>query len=91
MEMLDDVIDREPKVCEDTGLSASTLFRKVKAGTFPAPVRLGANSKGWKRSEVRAWIAALRCDQIPPRTSAVGAAHTSRSRAKCHQRHRRAA
>lgn len=40
-----------------TGLSRSALYRKVAAGEFPAPVRLGAHAVAWRTSEVAAWIA----------------------------------
>ncbi len=38
--------------------SASTLWRKVKARTFPAPVKLSENVVAWRIEEVRAWMAA---------------------------------
>jgi prophage regulatory protein len=38
--------------------SAPTLWRKVKGGTFPAPVRLSERVTAWKVGDVRAWIAA---------------------------------
>ena len=41
-----------------TGLSISTLYRKVAAGLFPAPVRLGARCTRWKADDVRAWLKA---------------------------------
>ena len=37
--------------------SASTLWRKVRAKTFPAPVKLSAGVTAWKAEEVREWIA----------------------------------
>lgn len=37
--------------------SAATLWRKVKAGTFPAPVKLSAGVTAWKVEDVRAWMA----------------------------------
>ncbi len=43
---------------ERTGLSRSTLYEKISAGTFPAPVNLGVRSVGWLESEVDEWIAA---------------------------------
>ena len=36
--------------------SAPTLWRKVKAGTFPKPVKLGERISAWKVGDVRAWI-----------------------------------
>ena len=38
--------------------SAPTLWRKVKAGTFPKPVKLSERVTCWKVSEVRAWMTA---------------------------------
>jgi len=37
-------------------LSASTLWRKVRAQTFPAPVRLSAGVTAWRVEDVRAWM-----------------------------------
>jgi len=53
---MDTRIIRKPEVCRSTGLSASTIFRKERAGHFPARVRLGANSVGWYSHEVEEWI-----------------------------------
>ncbi|WP_197034979.1 AlpA family transcriptional regulator [Herbaspirillum sp. RV1423] len=47
------------KVIAKTTISRTTLHRKVKEGTFPAPITLGAHSVGWVESEVDAWIEAL--------------------------------
>ena len=44
-----------------TGLSHSTIFRKVRDGTFPAPVKVGKRALRWRESDVRAWI-----DSCPP-------------------------
>ena len=47
---------RPPKVQALTGLSRSTIGRMVKQGTFPAPVRLGMRSIGWRESDVLSWL-----------------------------------
>lgn len=52
--------DRMPKVCEKTGLSASTIWLKVKRKEFPAPVRISGpegRAVGWISAEVDDWIA----------------------------------
>ena len=52
-------IMRIPEVVEVTGLSRTTIWRRVKSGDFPAPVRLGnlaTRSVGWRESEIRKWI-----------------------------------
>ncbi|WP_083844240.1 helix-turn-helix transcriptional regulator [Pseudogulbenkiania sp. NH8B] len=38
--------------------SAPTLWRKVKDGTFPSPVKLSRRITAWSVGSVRAWIAA---------------------------------
>lgn len=36
--------------------SASTLWRRVRAGTFPAPVKLSARITAWKAEDIQQWI-----------------------------------
>lgn len=36
--------------------SAPTLWRKVKAGTFPKPVKLSQGVTAWRVDAVRAWL-----------------------------------
>jgi prophage regulatory protein len=38
--------------------SAPTLWRRVKDGSFPKPVKLSLRVTAWRVSDVRAWIAA---------------------------------
>ncbi len=38
--------------------SAPTLWRKVKAGTFPKPIKLSERVTAWQVGAVRAWMAA---------------------------------
>lgn len=51
-----DRIIRKPEVLEITGVSTATIYRWVAEGNFPAPVRLGPNSCGWRQSQVEEWI-----------------------------------
>ena len=37
--------------------SAPTLWRKVKAGTFPKPIKLSERVTAWNVGTVRAWLA----------------------------------
>lgn len=39
-----------------TGLSRSTLYRRIAEGLFPAPVPLGGRSVGWLDADIDAWI-----------------------------------
>ena len=52
----DDPMLRFADVIRLTGLSRTTIWRRVCAGTFPAPLSLGENSCGWKSSWVNGWI-----------------------------------
>jgi prophage regulatory protein len=36
--------------------SRTTLWRKVRAGQFPAPRALSENRRGWLRSQVSEWV-----------------------------------
>lgn len=36
--------------------SAATLWRMVRAGTFPQPVKLSARCTAWRCEDVRSWI-----------------------------------
>ena len=36
--------------------SSSTLWRKVKAGTFPAPVKLSERITAWHVQSIREWM-----------------------------------
>ena len=38
--------------------SAPTLWRKVKAGTFPKPIKLSERVTAWKVGTVREWMTA---------------------------------
>ena len=49
-------IKRRPEVEAKTGLSRSTIYEKMKSGTFPKPVKLGPRSVGWLETEVDAWL-----------------------------------
>lgn len=47
---------RLPRVCAQVGLSKSQIYRLIRTGEFPPPVRLGANSVAWPTERVNAWI-----------------------------------
>jgi prophage regulatory protein len=40
--------------------SSATLWRKVKAGTFPRPVKLGPRITAWSVEDIREWVETLR-------------------------------
>lgn len=47
---------RRKQVEDRVGLSCSTIYAGVAAGTFPKPIQLGAQSVGWLASEIDAWL-----------------------------------
>ena len=51
-------IVRRDEVSKLTGLARATIYKKVSDGSFPAPIRLGARSVGWRLSEVVDWLQA---------------------------------
>lgn len=51
-----DRILRLPAVLDRTGLSRSAVYRRIRDGTFPRQVALGARSAGWRESAVNKWI-----------------------------------
>ena len=38
-------------------LSRTTIWRRVREGTFPAPVYLGSTRIAWRESDIAAWMA----------------------------------
>jgi predicted DNA-binding transcriptional regulator AlpA len=50
---------QSPKRCNSMGLlpfSAPTLWRKVKAGTFPQPLKIAPRVTCWRVGDIRAWL-----------------------------------
>jgi len=41
--------------------SSATLWRKIKSGDFPRPVKLGERITAWRVEDVRAWMQARTC------------------------------
>jgi prophage regulatory protein len=63
-----EVLDRDTPIREDriirlrtvlsrTGLSRSTVYRKIAEGTFPAQLKISTNGTGWHESDINQWIA----------------------------------
>ncbi len=49
------VFIRLPAVIAATGLSRTTIYNKIKAGTFPAPIQLGLRAVAWDSGAIAAW------------------------------------
>lgn len=52
-----DRIVRLKTVLARTGLSRSTIYRKIAEGTFPAQIKISTNGAGWRESDIDCWVA----------------------------------
>ena len=52
-----DRIIRFDTVRARTGLSRSTIYRKIAEGTFPAQLKISTNGAGWHESDINRWVA----------------------------------
>ncbi|MDI1295161.1 MAG: AlpA family transcriptional regulator [bacterium] len=52
-----DRIIRLKTVLARTGLSRTTLYRKMSEGTFPRQVKISVHGAGWRESAINRWIA----------------------------------
>jgi prophage regulatory protein len=52
-----DRIIRLKTVLARTGLSRSTIYRKIAEGTFPTQIKISVNGTGWHESEINRWTA----------------------------------
>ena len=50
-------IIRLKTVLDRTGLSRSTIYRKIAEGTFPSQVKISVHGAGWHESAINRWIA----------------------------------
>lgn len=51
-----DKIIRLKTVLARTGLSRSTMYRKIAEGTFPSQVKISVHGAGLRESDVNRWI-----------------------------------
>lgn len=48
---------RLAEVLKKTGLSRSSLYRRIGQGRFPRQVRIAERCVGWRQSELNSWLA----------------------------------
>ena len=53
---MQDRLLRRRKVEELTGLSRASIYRLMRKGRFPLPVKVSATAVRWKESDITAWI-----------------------------------
>lgn len=63
------ILERLPQVKARTGLSRSEIYRRIAAGDFPQPVKIGLRSTAFNAAEVDRWIA----DRIAARDAKAAA------------------
>ncbi len=56
IEEFDRLLNRR-EVEAQTGLSRSTVYRKMREGSFPLPLKVGAKAVRWPAAEIAAWLA----------------------------------
>ena len=55
--MKHDRLLRRDEVEERTGLARTTIYRKMREGSFPEPLQVGARAVRWSASEIDSWLA----------------------------------
>lgn len=50
------ILERLPRVKARVQLSRSEIYRRIAAGDFPAPIKLGERASAWNAAEVDSWI-----------------------------------
>jgi prophage regulatory protein len=51
-----DRILRIKTVLQRTGLTRSTMYRKIQNGTFPKQISISVRCAGWRESAINEWL-----------------------------------
>lgn len=51
-----DRILRQKEVMHLTGLSRSTIYRRIQSEEFPSQIKLTARLVGWRQSDLQRWL-----------------------------------
>ena len=51
-----DVLLTRREVERRTGLSRSTIYRKMRDGSFPVPLKVSERAVRWRESDIRAYV-----------------------------------
>lgn len=62
---------RLPAVINCTGLGRDTIYRMVRKGEFPRPVKISERASGWLLSEVDAFIQSRAAERCQPEVRKV--------------------
>lgn len=53
---------RLPDVCSAVGMRKGGVYKAIREGRFPAPIKLGKRAVAWPESAVQGWIGARIAD-----------------------------
>ena len=67
---MDDVFMKRREVEKITGLSRTTIYRLMRSGKFPTPIKMGLKTVRWKMSELEEYIERAPRAEGTKRTSA---------------------
>ncbi len=51
-----DVLLTRREIEQRTGLSRSTIYRKMREGTFPVPLKVSERAVRWRERDIRAYV-----------------------------------
>jgi len=52
----DSAMIRQRDLLRVVGISATSIWRRCAAGTFPKPIKLGEKTTAWRWGDVRKWL-----------------------------------
>jgi prophage regulatory protein len=67
---------RAAEVLNMIGVSRTTLWRMVRSGVFPAPIRITSRNRGYLLQDVEAWMRA-RAEPLPTTATPTPRAHAA--------------
>ena len=56
---------RAADVCSILNISIPSLYRWVRVGLFPKPIKYGPHCSGWEASTIDAWVEAKKSTSAP--------------------------
>jgi prophage regulatory protein len=59
----DDLLLRYEDIEKILTVSRSTIFRMIRNGEFPAPIRISGGTSRWRMSDVKAWVRSCKPDK----------------------------
>lgn len=82
MNQQDKIIKLKP-VCEIVGISASTIRRLIRKGSFPGPIAIpGTTRKGWSLNQINQYLEQIRAPQKESALPHVKTWRTDKGRVK---------